>query len=93
MIGPLVFCLLAWSIYHQLQRQPNWKASFLHIRHALAGPGIWKLWLAILLMLVNWGIEARKWQVVIHRIQPISFIQSWKAIFTGTTMAFLRPTG
>ncbi len=91
MIGPLVFCLLAWSIYHQLQRQPNWKASFLHIRHALAGPGIWKLWLAILLMLVNWGIEARKWQVVIHRIQPISFIQSWKAIFTGTTMAFFTP--
>jgi hypothetical protein len=90
-IGPLVFCLLAWSIYHQLQRQPNWKESFRHIRHALAGPGIWKLWVAIILMLVNWGIEARKWQVVIRRIQPISFIQSWKAIFTGTTMAFFTP--
>jgi len=90
-IGPLVFCLLAWSIYLQLQRQPNWKASFLHIRHALTGPAIWKLWLAIILMLVNWGIEARKWQVVIRRIQPISFIQSWKAIFTGTTMAFFTP--
>lgn len=91
MIGPLVFCLLAWSIYHQLQRQPNWKESFRHIQHALNGPGIWKLWLAIILMLVNWGIEARKWQVVIRRIQPISFIQSWKAIFTGTTMAFFTP--
>ena len=91
MIGPLVFCLLAWSIYRQLQRQPNWKESFLHIRHALAGEGIWKLWLAILLMLVNWSIEARKWQVVIRRIQPISFFQSLKAIFTGTTMAFFTP--
>lgn len=91
MIGPLVFCLLAWSIYLQLQRQPNWKESFQHIRNALAGGGIWKLWLAILLMLVNWGIEARKWQVVIRRIQPISFFQSLKAIFTGTTMAFFTP--
>lgn len=91
MIGPLVFCLLAWSIYRQLQRQPNWKESFLHIRHALAGEEIWKLWLAILLMLVNWSIEARKWQVVIRRIQPISFFQSLKAIFTGTTMAFFTP--
>lgn len=91
MIGPLVFCVLAWSIYRQLQRQPNWKESFLHIRHALAGEGIWKLWLAILLMLVNWSIEARKWQVVIRRIQPISFFQSLKAIFTGTTMAFFTP--
>jgi hypothetical protein len=90
-IGPLVFCLLAWSIYLQLQRQPNWKESFQHIRHALAGEGIWKLWLAIILMLVNWGIEARKWQVVIRRIQPLSFFQSLKAIFTGTTMAFFTP--
>ena len=91
MIGPLVFCLLALSIYHQLQRQPNWKESYHHIQHALTGTGIWKLWLAIILMLVNWGIEARKWQIVIRRIQPISFIQSWKAIFTGTTMAFFTP--
>ncbi|MDF2187361.1 lysylphosphatidylglycerol synthase transmembrane domain-containing protein [Paraflavitalea sp. CAU 1676] len=91
MIGPLVFCLLAWSIYHQLQRQPNWKESFSHIQQALAGAGIWKLWSAVLLMLVNWGIEARKWQVVIRRIEPISFGQSLKAIFTGTTMAFFTP--
>ena len=91
MIGPLVFCLLAISIYHQLQRQPNWEQSFHHIQQELSGTGIWKLWLAIFLMLVNWGIEARKWQIAIHRIQPISFLQSWKAIFTGTTMAFFTP--
>lgn len=91
MIGPLVFCLLAISIYHQLQRQPNWEQSFQHIQQELAGTGIWKLWLTIFLMLVNWGIEARKWQIVIRRIQPISFFQSWKAIFTGTTMAFFTP--
>lgn len=91
MIGPLVFCVLALSIYHQLQRQPNWKESFLHIQQELSGTGIWKLWLAIVLMLANWGIEARKWQLVIRRIQPISFMQSWKAIFTGTTMAFFTP--
>lgn len=91
MIGPLVFCLLAWSIYRQLQRQPNWKESFLHIQRAFTGPGIWKLWLAVGLMLINWAIEARKWQVVIRLIQPISLIQSLKAIFTGTTMAFFTP--
>lgn len=91
MIGPLVFCLLAISIYHQLQRQPNWQESFGHIKNALGGSGIWKLWSAVLLMLVNWGIEARKWQLVIRRIEPISFLQSWKAIFTGTTMAFFTP--
>jgi len=90
-IGPLVFCLLAVSIYRQLQRQPNWEASFRHIQQSFTGPGLWKIILAILLMLVNWGLEARKWQVVIRRIQSISFWQSLKAIFTGTTMAFFTP--
>jgi hypothetical protein len=42
-------------------------------------------------MMVNWGIEARKWQVVITRLQPISWLKCLKAIFTGTTLAFFTP--
>jgi hypothetical protein len=89
-IGPLVFCLLAFSIYRQLFRQPNWRDSFNEVWQALSG-GSWQLILAIVLMLLNWGIEARKWQVVIRKIQPISFFQSWKAIHAGLTLAFFTP--
>ena len=42
-------------------------------------------------MLVNWGIEARKWQLAIRTIQVISFRKAFKAIFTGTTLAFFTP--
>jgi hypothetical protein len=90
-IGPVVFCLLAWSIYRQLMRQPNWQSSLTHARDAIAGAGSWKLALAVGLMLVNWGLEARKWQLSIRQIQSLSFIQSWKAVFTGTTLAFFTP--
>lgn len=91
MIGPLVFCLLGYSIYRQLNRQPNWDTSLRHILEALTGPQAWKLVVVVLLMLANWALEARKWQVVIQRIQPITFFQSFKAIFTGTTVAFFTP--
>ena len=90
-IGPLVFCLLTWSIYTQLLRQHNWRASLNHAWRALEGGEAWKLVLTILLMFVNWGLEARKWQVVIKRIQYLSFFQSCKAVFTGTTLAFFTP--
>lgn len=90
-IGPLVFCLLAWSIYRQLNRQPDWKASLSHIVSTLEGTALWQLALVFGMMLLNWGLEARKWQVVITRIHPISLLQSGKAIFTGTTMAFFTP--
>ena len=90
-VGPLLFCLLAYSIYHQIQRQPNWKDSFLQIIRAFDSTDIWKLMAVCFFMLLNWGLEARKWQLVIRRIQPISCIQALKAIFTGTTLAFFTP--
>jgi Predicted integral membrane protein len=90
-IGPVVFCLLAWSIYRQLIRQPDWQSSLYHARDAITGTEAWKLALALGLMLVNWGLEARKWQLAIRQIQPLSLIQSCKAVFTGTTLAFFTP--
>lgn len=90
-IGPLVFCLLAFSIYRQLQRQPNWTESLQQVRTALTGSPSWQLITALALMFVNWGIESRKWQLVIRRIQPISFFKCWKAIHSGVTLAFFTP--
>ena len=42
-------------------------------------------------MIMNWGLEARKWQLVITRLQRISLLQCLKAVFTGTTLAFFTP--
>lgn len=91
MIGPLVFCLLAWSIYRQLIKQNNWQASLQHAWQAIRGAEGWKLGLTVALMFANWGLESRKWQIVIKRVQKLSFIQSCKAVFTGTTLAFFTP--
>src|SRR5581483_2865838 len=72
-------------------RQQNWQNSLHHTWLALKGAESWKLLLTVLLMFVNWGLEGRKWQVIIKRIQRLSFIQSCKAVFTGTTLAFFTP--
>ncbi|MET0244547.1 MAG: lysylphosphatidylglycerol synthase transmembrane domain-containing protein [Flavitalea sp.] len=90
-LGPLVFCILALSIYHQVQRQPDWENSFQKIGQGLSGDGAWSLIAVFLLMFVNWGIEARKWQLALKNLQTISFFRSFKAVFTGTTMAFFTP--
>ena len=90
-MGPLLFCLLAYSIYRQIQRQPNWEQSLKQIFNAFDGAAAWKLTGALLLMIMNWGLEARKWQLVITRLQRISLLQCLKAVFTGTTLAFFTP--
>lgn len=91
MVGPLLFCLLLYSIYHQVQRQPNWQQSLRQIQQAFDSTSAWKLAVVLGLMLVNWGLEARKWQVIISRLQQLSWIQCLQATFTGTTLAFFTP--
>lgn len=90
-VGPLLFCLLAYSIYQQILRQPNWKQSLQQIVQSFNSTSVFQLTLVIALLFVNWGIEALKWQKVIGKIQPIRWIQCLKAIFTGTTLAFFTP--
>lgn len=45
----------------------------------------------VALMPVNWGIEARKWQLALRPIGGIAYPNALKAIFTGTTMASFTP--
>jgi len=42
-------------------------------------------------MPVNWGIEARKWQLALRPIGGIAYSDAFKAVFTGTTMASFTP--
>ena len=90
-LGPLVFLLLSYAIYHQLLKQPNWQQSWQQVKSAIAGPQQWKIWIVLLLMLVNWGLESKKWQLAIHTLQPISYWRAFSATLTGVTMASFTP--
>jgi uncharacterized membrane protein YbhN (UPF0104 family) len=45
----------------------------------------------LLLMPVNWGIEARKWQLAMRPDGGVTFKDAFRAIFTGATMASFTP--
>lgn len=90
-VGPLVFLVLAWFIWLQITRQTDWHDSLRRIVLAVNGPDRWRLWLVLLLMPVNWGIEARKWQLSMRPDGGVPFKDAFRAIFTGTTMASFTP--
>ena len=91
LVGPLVFLLLCYFIRWQVIHQPNWRASLRQVKGAITGPLQWQLWLAIALMPLNWGIEARKWQLALRPIERIRFKDAFRAIFTGVTLASFTP--
>lgn len=88
LLGPLLFIWLSWAIYKQIQAQTDLEQSWQTILLALNGPNNWKIGLVSLLMLVNWGIEARKWQIQVKGIERLSFFNAFKAILAGQAMGF-----
>ena len=87
-MGPLLFIGLSISIYRQIQRQTDVHQSWMAIRAAITGEQSWKFFVVMLLMFVNWGLEARKWQVLVSSIQQVSFLRAYRAIFSGQAIAF-----
>lgn len=42
-------------------------------------------------MPVNWGIEARKWQLLIRRIESIRFRDAYRGVLAGVSLGFTLP--
>lgn len=88
MIGPLLFIWFSWSIYYKIQEQRDVQQSWQEIVKAVSTGNFWNLLLVVLLMLANWGIEARKWQIQTTNMEHLSFMAAFKAIFAGQAMGF-----
>jgi hypothetical protein len=71
-----------------VQQQKDLPATWKRLLLSFTVVQWWKFLLVSILMLVNWGIEAGKWQLLVRGIQRISFIKSFRAIFSGQALAF-----
>jgi len=45
----------------------------------------------LLLMIVNWSLEAFKWKMMLNQLEKVSFLRSLVAVFTGLTVSFFTP--
>ena len=49
------------------------------------------LFLLLILMFIQWFVEAQKWRFLLCKVQYLKFGQSIKAIFSGLSVSFLTP--
>ncbi len=90
-LGPLLGAWLFYSLYQQIKHQPNLHESLTLIKEAPFGDNGWKFWLVIFLALVNWGIEARKWQVLLKPLQKIHFLRAYRSVLSGLALSLNTP--
>ena len=86
--GPILFIILSWSLYSQITRQPDLELRWSQISNSWHD---WRLWLVIFLMIVNWGIETKKWQILIQHVQHFSFYRAFKSVLSGCSVTMLTP--
>ena len=90
-IAPLLGAWLFYSLYKQINEQPNLEQSIDLIKAAPFGSLAWKFWIVIALVFVNWGVEAKKWKVLLKTIQHISFFTAYKSVLSGVTLSLNMP--
>ncbi|WP_188557359.1 lysylphosphatidylglycerol synthase transmembrane domain-containing protein [Hymenobacter glacieicola] len=61
------------------------------LRRTLSGEGRGPVLLALLLMPLNWGLEAWKWWRLARHLEPVSFRRSFRAVLVGLTLGFVTP--
>ncbi len=88
LLVPILICWLLFSIYHQIAQQQNLKEAWSNITNSFTSQDWWMLWIVILLVTVNYGLEAKKWQLLIAEVQQVSYLKSYKAVLSGQSFAF-----
>lgn len=91
MVGPVLFLWLSVSIFHQLKAQPDLQENIDRILLLFGGEKAGYLLTSILLVCLNWGLEARKWQLLLLNLESISFSRSFKATLSGVAFALNTP--
>jgi hypothetical protein len=89
----LLFIILSISIYYKVRNQASLQQIKEMLHDAVSDNNTSFIILLIVLMLINWGIEAKKWQVLASRIEQVNYFTAFKAVLSGLSLSLFVPNG
>ena len=90
-LAPLLAIWLFYSLYQQIKLQPHLHESIVLIKEAPFGNQSWKFWIVVILAFFNWGLEARKWQLLLKPLQQMNFYRAYKSVLSGLALSLNTP--
>ncbi|WP_346317463.1 lysylphosphatidylglycerol synthase domain-containing protein [Chitinophaga sp. YIM B06452] len=91
MLGGALCIWLTFAIYQQVQHQQNLPAAWAHMKETVLEKGWLMLMLVVALMFANWGLEARKWQLLVKPLEEVPFARAFGAILSGVSLSVNTP--
>ena len=83
--------LLSYNVFKQVSGQKDLPLHFSSLVASLRGWGSLVLLLVLLIMLVQWLLEARKWQVMLSTAHPIKLPEAFRMILSGIALSIATP--
>ncbi len=88
----LIFGLIVWLSYQALAKQfIKINDLFGVLKNVINGKNAFNIVLLIGLIFVNWGIEAKKWQILASKIEKITFNAAYQSVLVGLSLGFVTP--
>ena len=85
-IGLACFWLIAQRLYTSYSPE-----NLNTLRDIFSYDNLLLLSIAFFLLFVNWGIEVKKWSIITHPVEKISFFNAWQSVWTGVCIGNLTP--
>ena len=86
-----ILLTVAWVLYHKLNDHQNLREFNRLIQQLGTRTVVLTLSVVVLLMFINWFLEAVKWKYLCRYIERISLWKSIQAVFCGLTWAAFTP--
>ena len=80
-----------YFIYHQLVENKSFEELDISVLIDTVKKNKFYLVGVILMMFLNWLVEALKWRYMISKIENISIMTAYRAVFTGITVSTFTP--
>ncbi len=88
----LIFGIILWILIQTFQQKiPNISSLIFALEKAIVWENIVPIMLLTILVLINWGFEAKKWQILVYKIEPLSFTDAYRSILVGLSLGFITP--
>lgn len=86
-----ILVLAFWFIFQKLSNNQNIR-NFRSLTDSLSSSSVWTLVIILLLlMILNWFIEALKWKYLLRNVEKISTWRAVESVFCGLTWAVFTP--
>jgi hypothetical protein len=92
LIGAVILVLTWGFLYHRVFFKTDLPGIIKTIEDLLEKPGVKvQFSIALLLVIVNWGIETIKWRFLIRKIENVPFFKSFSSVLSGIAVSTFIP--